>query len=129
MVRRMLLPMAILVLAACGAPDPVDAKGEALTRAVQQAHKLFEMTQTNGMANASFYSAHQLGGSRLHYLVASLPERGPIDCYAEGKPTAPWCVVVRNGPGQLEITIEGYGAQLDRPLVTQVARLGEYRRF
>ena len=62
-------------------------------------------------------------------MVAILPERGAIECYAEGKPSAPWCVVVRGGPGKLEITIDGYGAQLGRPLVTQVARLGEYRRF
>ncbi len=129
MIRTMLVLVAVLALAACDSSDPVDGKTEALKRAVAKAHKLFEMTQTDAMANVSFYGVHQMGGSGIHYLVASLPERGEIECHAEEKPSGPWCVVVRGGPGKLEITIDGYGAQLDRPIVTQVARLGEYRRF
>ena len=129
MLRWMLIALTALVGSGCDSPDPVDGKTEALKAAVAQAHRLFERTQTDAMANASFYGVHSMGGSGIHYLVASLPERGAIECYAEGKPSGPWCVVVRGGPGKLEITIDGYGAQLDRPVVTQVARLGEYRRF
>jgi hypothetical protein len=127
---RMTLPLlTACVLLACSSPNPDAGKTEALKRAVQQAHKLFEMTQADSMANASFYSLHQMGGTGIHYLVASLPDRDVIECYEEGKPKGPWCVVVRNGPGDMDITIEGYGAQTDSPVVSRVARLGEPKRF
>jgi hypothetical protein len=127
--HTLLLCLSLTGMIACSSSDPDKAKTEALTRAVQSAKKLFEKTQTDPMANASFYSVAQMGGSGIHYLVASIPDRGAISCYEEDKPAGPWCVVVRGGPGQLEITIEGYGAQVDRPVVTQTAKLGEYKRF
>jgi hypothetical protein len=122
-----------LSLAACGASDPNKAKTEALTHAVKAAKKLFERTQTDPMANASFYSVAQMGGTGIHYLVASLPDRDnnpdTIVCYEENKPARPWCVVVKPGPGELEITIDGFGAQLDKPLLSETAKLGAYKRF
>jgi hypothetical protein len=131
--RTPLLIALLLSLTACGASDPDKAKTEALTSAVKAAKKLFERTQTEPMANASFYSVAQMGGSGIHYLVASLPERGtdrnPVSCYEENKPTGPWCVVVRPGPGELEITIDGFGTQLDKPLLSETAKLGAYKRF
>jgi hypothetical protein len=129
-VRKPLIIALLLSIVACGSPDdPNKAQTAALTSAVKSAKKLFERTQTDQMANASFYSVAQMGGSGIHYLVASLPERGNISCYEENKPTGPWCVVVRPGPGELEITIDGFGTQLDKPLLSETAKLGAYKRF
>lgn len=116
---------AILASACSSGPS---AKERLLEAEVHSAKRLFDRTRTDPMASASFWSLAEMGGTEIHYLTASLPEKGEITCYAQGAPTGPWCVVVRSGPGENQVTVEGYGEKLDKPLYSEVAVIGEARR-
>ncbi len=88
-------------------------------QAVRYAKRLFERVNTYPPAALIFQSHVETGGDALSYVTASLPPKSDLPPYYAEEPGQPWCVVIRNGPETGTILIEGYGEDLETPLITE----------
>lgn len=114
--------------AACGGGVDSDPRADTLRRAVEQTHRLLEKTRSDPMAAAALQNAAESGGSALHYVIASLPDDSPQRCFSDQAPRAAWCVVLKAGPGEHQVTVEGYGDPTAAPLIAKVATVAAMRR-
>jgi hypothetical protein len=108
-----------VVLCGCGKP-PEQRKVEL---GVNFAASNLDAVNKNPMAAISFGSLAEQGGTVLTYLSACMPNNDDLPHFTEGKPDQPWCVVIKPGPGESDYTIEGYGTDLAKPMLTRTVTL------
>jgi hypothetical protein len=112
--RNLLLPGA-LVLALCGCGNPDKAR---LERGVEYAQSRLEEVNHSAVAAMSFGSIEEQGGTVVAYLTAGMPSSAELPRFEMNKASQAWTVVIKNGPGPHDFTIEGYGTDLAQPLKT-----------
>ena len=88
-------------------------------QAVRYAKRLFERVNTDPPAALIFQDHIETGGDALSYLTASLPPKSDLPPYYADEPGQLWCVVIRDDPETGTILIEGYGEDLETPLITE----------
>lgn len=119
---RALCVLALAVwLAACS--DPKQKQVESLERSVEQVARVLGDASRNPTAAAALQSNLEGGGTLLSYLAASLPDNFTTRITA-GKPAVAWSIAVRDGQGQYDVIVEGYGDDLGQPLMTRNAKTG-----
>jgi len=116
------------ILAGCG-DSVVDPREGAVSRGVARAKSLIDRTATNPMAALSLASSAEQGGTIISYIAASLPDDETFTCYIEGPRPQPYCVTIRSGAAPGEYIIEGYGQNIDKPVVTEKALSTLPRRY
>jgi len=116
-----LIPILIgFAIAGCG-ETMVDPKEKAVVQGVARVRALINSTATNPMAALSLASMAEQGGTIINYIAASLPDNEDFNCYIEGPPPKPYCVIIRSGAKSGEYLIEGYGAGIDKPVASEKA--------
>ena len=109
----------LLVAAACGCGNPDKEKMEL---GVNFACSTLDAANRNPMAAASYGSMAEMGGTVFSYLAANAPDSDDLPAFTAA-PEKPWGVVVKAGPGPGEYTVEGYGTDLAKPLVSRTVRV------
>jgi hypothetical protein len=120
---RSILPMLLCAgwLSACG--DPEQQQKQQLEQAVDQVTRILNDASRNLMAAAALQSTLEGGGTLIHYVVASLPDKFTHRVSMD-RPEAAWSVVVHQTDNANEVIVEGYGADLTKPLLTRTAKIG-----
>jgi len=112
----------IVAMSVAGCSEPAgDPKEKEVVKAVARVKSLINSTATNPMAALSLASMAEQGGTIISYIAASLPDNETFTCYIEGPRPQPYCVVIRGGAVPGEYIIEGYGAGVDKPVVSEKA--------
>ncbi|HEX5790338.1 MAG TPA: ankyrin repeat domain-containing protein [Luteolibacter sp.] len=111
--------VAILAVIA-GCESEQEAK---LKRGVGFAKANIEKIGREPMATAAFQSMAEQGGDIQHYLVACARDPESLPGFCKDKPEAAWMVVLKEGPGPSDYTIEAYGEDTGKPLMTEVATI------
>ena len=93
-----------------------------LERGMEFARLNLEATQRNIAARMSLQSTAEMGGTLVQYLAANAAPNADLPRFAEGRPEAPWTVVLRQMGGGVVI-LEGYGEDLSRPMLVDTARI------
>ncbi|MBI4538537.1 MAG: hypothetical protein HY704_03375 [Gemmatimonadetes bacterium] len=101
------------------------AQEEALDRGVAYAKNALERVGSDPLAAASLESTLEMGGGIMSYLYAGMPDDPSFPRFTTGRPSQPWTVVVREGEGEREFVIEGYGEDLDSPRKVERVTLPE----
>jgi len=86
---------------------------------VAYAKRMFASISTEKAAALSFASTCDMGGSPLSYLAANIGESSPKARFCEGRPDGPFSVVVSFDNSQGVFIIEGYGADTNKPFITE----------
>lgn len=105
---------AVLVLASCG-----ESPKQKLKRGVLFVKVQLEAVNKNPLASASYSSILEQGGQAIHYITACMGPQTDIPPVSMGGEPKPWSIVLREGPGGNEYTIDGYGEDLAKPLVSE----------
>lgn len=87
-----------------------------LEAGVRFAKTTLELAKTDPQAQDALRAALENDGTPVSYLAASLPANAKFSSYEWQRPSRAWTVVVKDGPGNNELTIEGYGKDLGTPL-------------
>ena len=92
-------------------------RAEEVRSGVMYAENALNSVGANPFSRASYESIIGNGGTPVDYIKATLPKEKPIfDSWEFGKPTHPWTIVIRPGSSPNEYAIEGYGADVKKPL-------------
>ena len=116
-VWRMAAAFAVLglgFLLGCG-----DARVQDVTRSVDFAKRMLEKTKTDALANLSFASSAEQGGSVITYLAANMADPDGFAPYVWLGPPVSYSVVIRPGSAPGEYVIEGYAAETNQPSRTE----------
>ena len=127
----LLLAALAAALAACGKGSPLapeNPKDRAVKDAVSWAAKTINRTKHDTASLLSYAATVEQGGDPVTYLAANMPDGAAFTCYAYRVPPKPDCVVIKDGPGEGQYTIEGWGAALDKPVASEIAEVGKPRR-
>jgi hypothetical protein len=93
---------------------------EEVRSGVMYAENALASVGANPFSRASYESIIGRGGTPVDYIKATLPKDDPVfDSWEFGKPTHAWTIVIRPGTSLNEYAIEGYGADLKKPLVVK----------
>jgi hypothetical protein len=116
MKRCVALPIVLLLLvvSACG-----DSREDDVRWGVQYAKRVLTRAATDPLAAAALGSAEETGGDAVSYIYGGLADGARCTSFDRDRPRGSWTVVLRAGPGQREWTIEGYGEDLAKPLLTE----------
>ena len=117
---RIFLPCIAMVLAGCSEPAG-DPKEKEVIQGVARVKSLINSTATNQMAALSLASLAEQGGTIISYIAASLPDNETFTCYIEDSRPRPYCVTIRSGATPGEFVIDGYGANIDKPVASEKA--------
>ena len=90
-----------------------------LKRGVMFVKQQLESVNKSPMASMAFTSQMEMGGTVLTYLAACMGPQTDIPPVTSQDPESPWVIVVRDGPAENQYTIEGFGPDLAKPLVTE----------
>ena len=115
---RMKIVIGAMVAAAC-LSGCGNANKTKLQRGFDQANYLLKRVSRDPIAAAAWGSLAEGGGSVITYITASLsdePDAWPH--FTTEKPTQAWSVVIRDGEKAGDYVIEGYGEDLNKPLMT-----------
>lgn len=119
---RLKLPVLFIFILICSACGP--GKEEKLRNGVTFAKSALQMVGPNSMATAYYASYVGNGKGPAAYVNAMLPKTDPpFDSFENTKPTHPWTVVIRPSGAPNELSIEGYGLDLKKPLVVEYITL------
>jgi hypothetical protein len=92
-------------------------RSEDVRSGVMYAENALASVGSNPFSKASYESIVGRGGTPVDYIKATLPKEKPVfDSWEFGKPTHPWTIVIRPGSSPNEYAIEGYGADVKKPL-------------
>jgi hypothetical protein len=80
------------------------------------ARRQFVETGSNPVAAVVLGSTIEGGGTLSTYLVASMPEHADLPPFADGLPSGPWSIALRQ-VGADTIIVEGFGEGTDHPLL------------
>ena len=116
--RWSLIPITLAV-ATCGGTDPDRAR---LDRGVAWAVAELERVNTNALAAGAFREIRDQGGTLVTFVVAGVAEGADLPRFANDTPSAPWSVVLREIAGD-RVVVDGFGASLDRPLVSDTVAI------
>jgi hypothetical protein len=112
----LLLIVQIISLSACKGKS---AEQEGLEQGVAWAKRTLQEVNTDGMAAMSYTSLIEMGGTPVDYLAANRGPGGGFSAYQWGdRPANPWTVIIYQGEGNT-FHLEGYGADLQTPLVVE----------
>ena len=112
----LLLTGAVLPLA-CSNPER-----SRLERGMEFARLNLERTRRDPAAQLSLASMAEMGGTLVQYLAANAAPDADLPRFTEGRPEAPWTVVLRQMGGGV-VVLEGYGEDLSRPVLVDTARI------
>ena len=111
----MSLIAALGVLLSCG-PN----KTEKLHDGVSFAKAALQTVGVNPFSTASYQSYLRNGKGPAAYVTALLPkENPPFDSFEDNRPSHSWTVVIRPSGAPHELSIEGYGLDIKKPLVVE----------
>lgn len=117
------LQICILTMLIAGCSDntkPSAAKsGSQVKEGVAFAKSMLEKVNRDPMADASFCSMCEMGGTPLSYLSACMGEKSPKVKFCEGKPDTPNSVSVTFDNDQQSFVIEGYTDDLTKPAIVE----------
>ncbi|MCI0416451.1 hypothetical protein L0222_27065 [bacterium] len=106
-----LVPILPILMFACG------NRSEEVGNGVIYAKNALASVGANPFSRAGYEAIIGRGGTPVDYIKSTLPKEDPVfDSWEFGKPTHPWTIVIRPGASPNEYTIEGYGADLRKPL-------------
>jgi hypothetical protein len=92
-------------------------RAEEVRSGVMYAENALASVGSNPFSRATYESIIGKGGTPVDYIKATLPKENPVfDSWEFGKPTHAWTIVIRPGSSPNEYAIEGYGADLKKPL-------------
>jgi hypothetical protein len=115
----LVLTMGCAWIVACG-PD----RAEKLRNGVSYAEGALQQVGVNPLATATYQSIAGSGGGPAKYVNYMLPKKDPVfDSFEDGKPTHPWTVVIRPTAVANEYSIEGFGDDVNKPLVVKYVTL------
>jgi len=110
---------AVALLTGAAACNLEEAPRARVERTVRFAKRILEDAGRNPLASASYQSILEMGGDATSYIAANIGERDDLAPIVRGAPSQPFSVVVGPGPAPHTYLIEGYGENLDEPLVTE----------
>jgi hypothetical protein len=133
-VSAIVLCAGAVAVAACAAPDPRERE---VTRGVEFARATLERTRTDRFAALALRSVADQGGTLSTYVLAHAPGppdgaggpdagagRGPkMAPFQQDGPARPWSVRLRQERDTGTVVIEGFGADVGRPLRVERVRL------
>lgn len=118
MLTRILL-VAVLALVGCAASE----QDERLDNTFQfTVHALREIGR-DPMAAASYQSAIGAGANPVDYVVIGMPEHAKFVPILWQGPATPWSVVIKRGPGDNDLVVEGYAAETGKPAKSETVDL------
>jgi hypothetical protein len=92
-------------------------RNEEVINAVIYAKNALDAAGANPFSRASYEAFIAGGKTPVDYIKSTMPKEKPIfDSWEYGKPTKPWTIVIRPGSATNEYYIEGYGADVKKPL-------------
>ncbi len=100
----------------CNFEESPEAK---VIRSVKFAKRVLEEPGRNELASASYQSMMEMGGDALDYIAANIGEQDDLAPFVRGAPSERWCGVIGPGPENHTYLIEGYGEDLEKPVVTE----------
>ena len=112
----------VLMLSALALVSCKSAERSRLERGMAFARTNLESAGRNPIAGMSLQSALEMGGSLVGYLAANAPENADLPRFEEGRPSAPWTVVLRQLDGGT-VVLEGFGEDLASPILVDTARI------
>ena len=112
----------VLILGALVLVSCKSAERSRLERGVLFARSNLESAGRNPAARLSLQSTMEMGGTLLQYLAANAPPNADLPRFEEGRPSAPWTVVLRQLDGGV-VVLEGYGEDLASPVLVDTARI------
>jgi hypothetical protein len=115
------MTLAVALLAGVGC----SRKKADLESGFQFARVMLLNTGKDPLAAGSLASILEMGGHPVDYIAASLPEEPRFANFEKEQPTKPWCVVVKLGKRPREYIVEGYGEDLESPLMVETIVIGE----
>lgn len=105
--------LAILFLAACG-----PGKEEKVRNGVMYATRALQQAGANPFSRATYQGIVGRGGNPADFIKTTLPKKDPpFDSFEYNNPSHAYTVVIRPGTDPGEYFIEGYGADLKKPLM------------
>lgn len=112
--------ISVTCLVAC--TDTKQEQNQQLEQAVNQVTRILNDASRNIMAAAALQSTMEGGGTLVHDVAASLPEKFNHRVSMD-RPEVAWSIVLRHSANPTEVTVEGYGSDLQEPLFTRTAKL------
>ncbi len=114
--RALLLIVPIILLGACKGKS---SEQDELEQGVAWAKRTLEQVNTDGMAAMSYTSLIEMGATPVDYLAANMGPGEGFSAYQWGdRPANPWTVIIYQGEGNT-FHIEGYGEDLQTPLIVE----------
>ena len=117
---RIVLLACLLLPLACSNPER-----SRLERGMEFARLNLERAGRDPAAQMSLASMAEMGGTLVQYLAANAAPNADLPRFTEGRPEAPWTVVLRQTGGGVVI-LEGYGEDLSRPVLVDTARIASF---
>jgi hypothetical protein len=111
-----------LLVAGCG-----DSQKKDVSAAVTYVKSLLERAGKDLPASMSFQSVIESGGTPVTYIANNAPSGDSVlkkFTIVMDKPSVPWSIVIKAGVGPREYIIEGYGENINAPLVVEKITIG-----
>jgi hypothetical protein len=120
---RILLSITVVLLVSLMFVACAD-RSEKVRNGVMYATRALEQVNGNALARASYEGVIRNGGNAADYIKQTLPKKNPVfDSFEYGKPTHTWTIVIRPGSDPNDLSIEGYGPDLKRPLAVDSVKV------
>jgi hypothetical protein len=117
--RRTLLALALGLATLAGCAAPADPRQAELDRTFEFAKRTLLAAGRDAMAAMSLQSALEMGATPVDYLAASAPDDADFVEIVWDGPPKPWCVLLREAPGDADYTLSAYAADGAVPTRTE----------
>ncbi len=119
-VARLILCWIVVCTVAAGCGPGNEAK---LRDGVAYAKAALQQVGVNPFVTAGYQGYIRNGKGPSAYIKDTLPKKNPpFESFEDNKPTHPWTVVIRTGASN-EVSIEGYGLDMKKPIVVEYVTL------
>lgn len=103
-----------------------DSQRQLLEKGVQHAERSFQSLHTNELSRLGFEDMMRQGATLVTYVAADAADDAKLPPFISEGPPRKWAVVLRQDEGTGQILIEGYGENLDKPLLSKKVALPEF---
>ncbi|HSE39323.1 MAG TPA: hypothetical protein VLH08_01045 [Acidobacteriota bacterium] len=92
-------------------------RNEEVINGVIYAKNALNAAGSNPFSQASYQAFIAGGKTPVDYVKSTMPKDEPVfESWEYGKPTKPWTIVIRPSTSPNEYYIEGYGADIKKPI-------------